>query len=115
MATKTLFPKYKGRQLIAGSVMSSINNVGANSPLQQIVNNPVQKTTSGSTSESQTPSRAADTVDISGVQNFIDALKTNNIRADKVATVRTQIDAGTYEDDYKLDVTSSRLLDDLSK
>jgi anti-sigma28 factor (negative regulator of flagellin synthesis) len=96
--------------------MSTINNVGASdptSPLSRIVGNPVQKNTAAA--DGASPPRAADSVDLSGVQHFIEALKTNNIRADKVAAVRQQIDAGTYEDDYKLDVASSKLLDELTK
>jgi anti-sigma28 factor (negative regulator of flagellin synthesis) len=33
---------------------------------------------------------------------------------DKVASIKAQIEAGTYEDDHKLDVAADRLLDDLT-
>jgi negative regulator of flagellin synthesis FlgM len=35
------------------------------------------------------------------------------IRADRVATIRAQIEAGTYETDDKLDLAVSRLLDEI--
>lgn len=36
-----------------------------------------------------------------------------DIRADKVAAIKAQIQAGTYETDEKLDVALSRLLDEI--
>lgn len=59
------------------------------------------------------PARGADTVELSGVQTFLATLKANDIRADKVAEVRAQIAAGTYETDDKLTIAADRLLDDL--
>ena len=47
--------------------------------------------------------------------HILQALKTNDIRADKVAAIKAQISDGPYEDDKKLDVAVDRLLDDLSK
>lgn len=37
-----------------------------------------------------------------------------DIRADRVAAIRAQIQAGTYETDAKLDVALSRLLDEIA-
>ena len=54
-------------------------------------------------------------VELSGVGHLLGSLKANDIRTDKVAAVKAQIEAGTYEDDKKLDVAVDRLLDDLSK
>lgn len=59
------------------------------------------------------PPRGADTVELSGMQTFLATLKANDIRADKVAQVRAQIAAGTYETDDKLSIAADRLLDDL--
>jgi anti-sigma28 factor (negative regulator of flagellin synthesis) len=42
-------------------------------------------------------------------------LKQNDMRAEKVAQIKAQIEAGTYDDDQKLDVATDRLLDDLLK
>lgn len=91
--------------------MNPINNVGANSPVSRVTQ-PVTK-------EIQTPNAdkpsLADRVELSGVGHLLSALKTNDIRADKVAQIKAQIEAGTYEDDKKLDAAVDKLLDDLLK
>jgi anti-sigma28 factor (negative regulator of flagellin synthesis) len=46
---------------------------------------------------------------------LLKTLKNNDIRTDKVAAIKAQIEAGTYEDDKKLDAAVDRLLDDLLK
>ena len=92
--------------------MNPINNVGANNPIQKITSTPEQKETP--TAAPSKPS-LADRVELSGVGHLLGALKSNDIRTDKVAAVKAQIEAGTYEDDKKLDVAVDRLLDDLSK
>jgi anti-sigma28 factor (negative regulator of flagellin synthesis) len=91
--------------------MSSINSVGANSPLQKIVQQPIQK---------QLPADApkhpsVDKLELSGVSHLLKTLKNNDVRVDKVAEIRAQIEAGTYETDDKLDIAADRLLDDLLK
>ena len=59
-----------------------------------------------------TPSRlsAIERVHVAGFGGMLTALKANNIRADKVASVRSQIAAGTYETEGKLDIAAERLL-----
>ena len=91
--------------------MSSVNSVGNNSPVQNIINHPIQKQIPAS---QQPASRSADKVELSGVSHLLTSLKANDIRVDKVATIKSQIEAGTYEDDHKLDVAADRLLDDLN-
>src|SRR5947209_4459398 len=65
-----------------GSDMNPIHNVGGNSPIQKITNTPIQK---------QTPADGAgrlpikDRVELSGVGHLLGALRSNDIRADKVA------------------------------
>jgi len=92
--------------------MNPINNVGGNSPVQKLTNTPIQK---------QTPAGGAakpslgDRVELSGAGNLQGALKAGDIRTDKVAAIKAQIEAGTYEDDHKLNVAVDRLLDDLTK
>ena len=92
--------------------MNPVNSVGGSSPVQKIVTNPVQK---------QVPAEAArqlpatDRLELSGVSHLLKSLKANDIRGDKVATVKAAIEAGTYENDKKLDVAVDRLLDDLLK
>jgi anti-sigma28 factor (negative regulator of flagellin synthesis) len=52
-------------------------------------------------------------VELSGAGAWLDALKANDVRTDKVTQIKSQIEAGTYEDDHKLTVAADRLLDDL--
>ena len=92
--------------------MNPIHNVGGNSPIQKITNTPVQKQTAAD-GAGRLPIK--DRVELSGVGHLLGALRSNDIRADKVAGIKAQIEAGTYEDDKKLDVAVDRLLDDLSK
>jgi anti-sigma28 factor (negative regulator of flagellin synthesis) len=93
--------------------MNPIQNVGGNQPVQKVSTTPIRK---------QLPTDAAaakpsiqDRVELSGVGHLLGALRANDIRADKVASIKSQIEAGTYEDDKKLDAAVDRLLDDLSK
>ena len=91
----------------------NVNNVGSNSAVNKIVNNPVQKAIP-TDAPKQLP--ATDRLELSGVSHLLKALKSNgDVRTDKVADIKAQIEAGTYEDDKKLDVAVDRLLDDLLK
>ena len=92
--------------------MSSVNNIGNTNPVQRVVTNPVQKQVPAEAPK-QLP--ATDKLELSGVGHMLKALKTNDVRADKVAEIRAQIEAGSYEDDRKLDAAIDRLLDDLLK
>jgi anti-sigma28 factor (negative regulator of flagellin synthesis) len=90
--------------------MNPINNVGGSNSLSKIAATPVQKEVAAPASNR--PS-LADRVELSGAGGILSQLKSNDIRADKVAAIKSQIDAGTYEDEKKLDVAVDRLLDDL--
>ena len=91
----------------------NVNNVGNSSPVQKIVSNPVQKSIAADAPK-QLP--AADRLELSGVSHLMKALKANgDVRTDKVADIKAQIAAGTYENDEKLDVAVDRMLDDLLK
>ena len=91
----------------------NVNNVGSNSPVNKIVNNPVQKAIP-TDAPKQLP--AADRLELSGVSHLLKTLKANgDMRTDKVAEIKAALEAGTYEDDKKLDVAVDRLLDDLLK
>lgn len=92
--------------------MSGINGVGHNSPVQKIVNNPIQKSIPA---DAPSQSAAKDKVELSGMSHLLKALKSNDVRTDKVAEIKAQIEAGTYENDAKMDVAVDRLLDDLLK
>lgn len=96
--------------------MSSINNVGGNSPVQKIYTKPVAKAAEAPSSQPAHSTRGADKLELSGVGHLLKTLKAGgDIRADKVAAIKAQIEAGTYEDDKKLDAATDRLLDDLLK
>ncbi len=92
--------------------MSGINSIGNNPQIQRILSNPVQKSLPASPAARQAP---ADKVELSGFGELMKTLQKNDIRAEKVASIRAAIEAGTYEDDHKLDIAADRLLDDLLK
>ena len=95
--------------------MSSINSIGANDQVQRLINNPIQKSLPTDPAAAGAPPSATDKLELSGNSNLLQTLQQNNIRADKVAQVRAQIDAGTYETDQKLNAAVDKLLDDLTK
>jgi flagellar biosynthesis anti-sigma factor FlgM len=92
--------------------MSSINGIGPNSPVQKIVQQPIQKQVPADP-PAQIP--VTDKLELSGMSHLLQSLKSNDVRVDKVAQIKQQIEAGTYETDDKLDVAADRLLDDLAK
>jgi anti-sigma28 factor (negative regulator of flagellin synthesis) len=91
--------------------MSTINSISGNSAIQQIINAPIQ---SSLESDSAQNPRSADRLELSGVSQIFQSLQANNVRTDLVTSVRSQIDAGTYETDDKLNSATDKLLDDLS-
>ena len=92
--------------------MSGINGVGQNSPVQKIVSNPVQKSVPA---DAPPQMGATDKVELSGMSHLLKALKNNDVRTEKVSAIKAQIEAGTYEDDAKMDAAVDRMLDDLLK
>lgn len=93
--------------------MSQIDNIAGNTPIQKVVANPVQKQIPA---DAPTQLRATDKLELSGVSHLLQTLKTNDIRTDKVAEVRGQIESGSYDpNDAKLDSAIDKLLDELNK
>ena len=92
--------------------MSQINGVGSNSPIQKIVSQPIQKQIPAD-APAQLP--VTDRVELSGMGGMLKALKQNDVRADKVAEIKSAIEAGTYESDDKLNAAIDRLLDEMDK
>lgn len=95
--------------------MTSINPLGntANTgPVQRVVANPVQKEIAA---DAPKPMPAVDKLELSGVSHLLKTLKNNDVRMDKVAVIKAQIQAGTYDDEKKLDGAIDKLLDDLLK
>jgi len=71
-----------------------------------------QQTAAPQTSE---PLHGADQVDISAEADMVSRVhELPDVRTDKVAEIRQQIDAGTYDTDAKMEVAVGRLLDELS-
>jgi anti-sigma28 factor (negative regulator of flagellin synthesis) len=93
--------------------MSLINSIGQSSAVQKIIQQPIQKQVPVAPAAAQ--SASVDKLELSGMSHLLKTLKNNDIRVDKVAQIRSQIDAGTYETEDKLDAAADRLLDDLMK
>lgn len=91
--------------------MSAINGVGNNTPIQNLSTTAISK----SADAGSTTARASDRIELSGVSHLLASLKSNDIRVDKVADIKAQIESGKYDDDYKLNVATDRLLDDVLK
>jgi len=88
-----------------------INGIGSHSPVQKIVSQPVQKQVPA---EAPKQLRATDRLEVSGASHLLHTLKASDVRADLVQSVKSQIDAGKYETEAKLDAAVSRLLDELN-
>jgi anti-sigma28 factor (negative regulator of flagellin synthesis) len=93
--------------------MSSINGLGATSPLQ-----PTQNVTPKTATAPQAAAKPSlsDRLELSGVSHLLSSLKTNDVRTDKVAAVKAQIASGIYDaDGSKLDAATNKLLDAISE
>ena len=98
--------------------MSSVNNVGNNSPVYSVNRPAAGPKLAGQTAPAAGgPARGQDKVELTGAASA--ALKTlkagGDVRADKVAEIKARIAAGTYEDDQKLDAATDRLLDEMMR
>lgn len=91
--------------------MSSINGVNGSYPLSSPLVKPGRVSANA---ESGVSASRSDRVELSGVNQFLQILKTNDVRAEKVASVKAAIESGRYDDDAKLDIAVDRLLDDLN-
>jgi anti-sigma28 factor (negative regulator of flagellin synthesis) len=101
-----------GRAKAGELPMSQVNNISQNAPVQKVVANPVQK----SVPTGATPVRASDRLELSGASHLLAALKAGDVRTDKVAQIRQQIQDGTYDaDGKKLDAAAGKLLDELAQ
>lgn len=93
--------------------MNPLSNVGSNSPVQKIVANPIQKQLPADAAK---PLKATDRLELSGVSHLLKSLKTNDVRVDKVASLKSQIDSGTYDaDGKKMDAAIDKMLDEMMK
>jgi negative regulator of flagellin synthesis FlgM len=92
--------------------MDPINRVNTPSSVAKVASTPTAPR-ADQPAANEAPARGADRVELSGVQNLLQTLKANDIRTDKVASIRQQIESGSYETPDKLDIAADRLLDDL--
>jgi flagellar biosynthesis anti-sigma factor FlgM len=92
--------------------MSSINGLGGLSPIQQPQN--ITGKSVNATSPTSTTS-ATDRLELSGASQFLQVLKSNDVRTDKIAVLKAQIAEGSYDaDGSKLDAATGPLLDAIS-
>jgi anti-sigma28 factor (negative regulator of flagellin synthesis) len=89
--------------------MSSINGISGTTAVNPLAT-PVGRV-SGSAASS--PSRGSDRVELSVAAGYVQSLRDNNVRADKIGEIRAQLEAGKFDEDAKLDVVVDRLLEDL--
>ncbi len=93
--------------------MSQINNISQSTPVQKIVANPIQKQLPADAPPAMS---ATDKLELSGASHLLQALKSNDVRTEKVTAIRQQVQDGTYDaDGKKLDAAINSLLDELNK
>ena len=90
----------------------NVNNVGATNPVQKVTTTPIQKSIPA---DAPTHLRATDRLQLSGASHLLQALKSKDVRTDKVAAIREQIANGSYETDDKMNAAVDKLLDELNK
>lgn len=90
--------------------MSGINGIGNSSAVQRVVNQPVIRQ---APPESEVGLRGSDRLELSGMSHLLASLRSSGIRSEKVAAIKAQIDAGTYENDAKLNAAIDRMIDDV--
>jgi anti-sigma28 factor (negative regulator of flagellin synthesis) len=90
--------------------MSGINPVGNGWNIQSLAQQPILK----SIPPTSIP-RATDRLELSGHSHLLAALRSNEVRVDKVGVIKSQIEAGTYESAEKLDIAIDRLLDEIMR
>ena len=96
--------------------MSGINGVGANTPLHNVSKVSAQPVSKAIPANAPKALPMTDKVQLSHVNQMMATLKAGgDIRADKVASIRAQLAAGTYETEAKLDAAIERLMDDLGR
>ncbi len=91
--------------------MSRIDGFFNSSPIHKVVNSGISRPASAEPSQ-RTP--VTDRLELSGAQQYLSILKKQSgVRGELVASIREQIDNGTYLSDDKLNIAMDRLLDDL--
>jgi flagellar biosynthesis anti-sigma factor FlgM len=92
--------------------MSHIDGIQGPGNLRPI--QPAQPSRAAPIRPQQAPDRANDTVEISQVASLLAKVEDiPEVRAEKIAAIRAQIEAGTYITPEKIDITAERLLREL--
>jgi anti-sigma28 factor (negative regulator of flagellin synthesis) len=100
--------------ILLESAMSSISGLGGASPIQPTQN--VNKPAAPAQADPAGKPSITDRLELSGVSHLFQALKTNDIRTDKVASIKSQLADGSYDaDGSKLDGAVDKLLDEIQK
>ncbi len=90
--------------------INGLSNVGGSQPIRSI-----QKLDGPAASQSTQALHGADQIEISAEADMISrANEVNDIRAERVDSIRQQIAAGTYDTDEKLEIAIGRLFDQLA-
>lgn len=93
--------------------VNNVNNVGSSQPVSRVA--APAKPAAAESATPTTPTRASDRLELSGLSPLLKTAKAGgDIRADKVADIKAQIAAGTYETDDKIDGAVDKLLDELA-
>lgn len=96
--------------------MSQINGIGGNGPVQRVAGASSATNRAAAPAAQAERGRPADRLELSGVSHLLSALKgSKDVRLDKVAQVRAELDAGTYETDARIDAAVDRLLDEIAR
>jgi anti-sigma28 factor (negative regulator of flagellin synthesis) len=88
----------------------NIPSIGPNTPIQKITAKPVHVSLPAKPAAA---TKLTDRVELSHVNKMLATLKANDIRADKVASIKAQIASGVYETEAKLDAAIEKLMNDL--
>src|SRR5256885_16180378 len=94
-----LQPSSSHRNPVDTTAMSGINPIGNGFNIHNQPGIPVIKSI-----PIPSPCRATDRLELSGNSHLLDTLRSNEVRIDKVAIIKSQIEAGTYETPDKLDI-----------
>jgi negative regulator of flagellin synthesis FlgM len=92
--------------------MNRIDGLSSSNAVHRAVNSLPPRTAAAE--PAQAP--VTDRLELSGTDEYLQALRQQDgVRAERIAAIRQQIDAGTYVTPEKIDVAVDRLLDALSR
>jgi anti-sigma28 factor (negative regulator of flagellin synthesis) len=93
--------------------MSNVNGIGSGSPVNrlQALKALGKNVPTDAPAQTSSPARA-DRVELSGMDQILAKLKTNDVRTDKIESIRQQIAEGKYDTLDKFDQALNKLIDD---